>query len=253
MGFRNFIKYAGEVGRAVRIGQNKAKRDIELCKMFFDEHGNNPPYEIAERFFSSLGDDVDRDSEYEEKAYLKDIRKFQDKWRKSNPEFRLPGGVTVGRIAIQLPDGMSMDDVDNTVEGREFLANAISNLISEKTGVPVEEVRAAFVRRGLQANLEAGKCLGCGGDIDEDGDCVGDQGLTPTPTQPEVSETEQLEQYVSTLSSTDKLRRLVYLRSRLDQLKAESEEIDGVTPGMADELNSIVAELAALNKSTGSL
>jgi hypothetical protein len=62
-------------------GKEKALRDINLAKMFWEEHGGKPGNEVSHRFFTSLGDDVDESNKWEVNAYKKDVARYQKEWR----------------------------------------------------------------------------------------------------------------------------------------------------------------------------
>jgi|GEM_PF-3541136 len=55
--------------KSAKVGIRKAERDIKLVRMFMEEHNQNPPEEIASRFFMSLGDDLDQSSKPQMDGY----------------------------------------------------------------------------------------------------------------------------------------------------------------------------------------
>jgi len=63
-----------------RTGKAKARRDMDLADMFFEEHKGEPPHDIAKRFFQSLGEDVDVNDSVERDAYAKGISAYENEW-----------------------------------------------------------------------------------------------------------------------------------------------------------------------------
>jgi len=67
-------------------GAEKARRDGALVKMFFEEHNGKPKREIAIRFLSSLGNDVNSRDKHEVGAYAKGVGRFLEKVMQADPE-----------------------------------------------------------------------------------------------------------------------------------------------------------------------
>lgn len=61
-------------------GKSKARRDIALAEMFFEEHKGDPPREIARKFFTSLGEDVSRTDRIELATYDRAAHKYEHEW-----------------------------------------------------------------------------------------------------------------------------------------------------------------------------
>lgn len=208
--------------RSFQIGTSKAKRDIELVQVFMQEHDHNPPSNIADPFLESLGRDVNREDQAEAAAYRLHIEAFQ----RSYVRQRRSG---ISAQVFEVPIGEDgMPDIQGIAEQfGEETAQALIGALSDILG------------RRREENLEAGKCLGCGGGITAEGDC-----------DREVSETETgLD--VASMSPSDKLNHITSLRAQLDQIKASVGEVGDLTPSEQVKLDRISAELQLLAESEG--
>jgi hypothetical protein len=65
--------------KATKVGLSKARRDVSWARDFMKEHEGNPPVKIAKKFFDALGEDVDRENEFETVGYAEGIKGFQEK------------------------------------------------------------------------------------------------------------------------------------------------------------------------------
>jgi hypothetical protein len=151
----------------------KAIRDCEFGEEFMAVHNQNPEREIAKKFFLSLGGDVTP----EEFPHYRKLRmKWVERWIARHPAedrtFRFPSEEppSVQIIPVNLGD----------INPTSGLIGAIRDAMIAAMIEQDPEVKEQ-VEQQRRDNLEAGKCLGCGGGIDADGLCDG---------TPPVSETE---------------------------------------------------------------
>lgn len=143
----------------------KAIRDCEFIEEFMAVHNQNPDREVAKKFFLSLGDDVT----HEEFPRYKKLRtKWVNRWIARHPvadrTFRFPSEEPprVRIIPINLSDLSSSSNMIGAIR------DAMIAAMAEQDPDVLEQVRQIS-----RDNLEAGKCLGCGGGIDADGMCNG--------------------------------------------------------------------------------
>ncbi len=133
MGFIDNMKSKAE---ATREGRRKAERDIDLVTQFIDVHNGKPDYEIAKRFFSSLGDDVRPGPETV--SYMKHTEKFQTYVRESgliDPKGRPPS--IVGATVIDLGE-INMDNLP------QILASFAAQVMNAGGGLTPEAVAEAL-------------------------------------------------------------------------------------------------------------
>ncbi len=226
-----------------REGARKAQRDIALAKAFFAEHNDNPPFDVAARFFGSLGDDVNNDKYHEVRAYMVSIRRYQKAWAKRHQggeatfgsQLGLRGGdVDVKVIAIPMDEVMQ-----NLPDGGDAIREIVQALLGQNPDYQ------AGLAEGRRQSKEAGYCLGCGGTINEDGACQGD-GDPEWNGDPATAKGNPANRVSETLTREQKLAKVAQLRSRLDQLQAEYREIGGANEQMHDAVNAILAEITEL-------
>lgn len=226
-----------------REGARKAQRDIALAEAFFAEHNDKPPFDVAVRFFSSLGDDVNSNKYHEVRAYRVSIRRYQKSWAKRHKDsdatfgsqLGLRGGdVDVKVIAIPLGEIMQ-----NLPDDGDSIRKMIQALLGQN---PDYQAGLAESRR---RSKEAGYCLGCGGTIGDGGECQRD-GDPEWNGDPATARGNPANRVSETLTCEQKLAKVAQLRSRLDQLQAEYHEIGGMNEQMRDATNAILAEIAEL-------
>lgn len=184
MGFMADIQEAAE-------GRRKAKRDIELHKMFMDEHGNDPESSIAARFYASLGDDVAHSGTVEHDVYSKLTKKFQVKYRTrfmklkfkelgmSRTEWRAYRKVdraakSVERARAKKRKKIQVIPVEQLLKNPD-VASAFASALIDALVDANPELREKRDER-LRENRDAGECVGCGGPVNDDGYCMGEFG-----------------------------------------------------------------------------
>lgn len=239
-----------------REGARKAQRDIELAKAFFAEHNDNPPFDVAKRFFTALGDDVDSSKPREVRAYMLTIGKFQRKWGKAHPNGLGGGSFGTGSpevsiSVISIPLGGSLADALGNVFGNGENAPDAADLMKIVREMLMNDPNyRAGIEHARELNREAGYCLGCGGGLDEDGACDG-TGDEDWDGRPETAKGNPANRkpVSETLTREQKLAKVTQLRARLDQLLAEYKELKGQSPEAQAQLSEIVAEIEALEKS----
>jgi hypothetical protein len=233
MGFISNVKEARE-------GVRKARRDIDLAKAFFAEHNDNPPFDVAERFFSALGNDVDGSKPREVRAYMFTIGKFQRQWLNEHPNGVSTNDspdISISVVAVPLAfDGDKPDPVT--------IMKIVRDMLMQDSNY------RAGVEQAQAMNREAGYCLGCGGGLDEDGACdgTGDEDWDGTPETAKGNPANRVSE-TAPLTSEQKVAKITQLRARLDQLLAEYKELRGHSPEAQAELTKIMAEIEALEAS----
>lgn len=227
-----------------REGARKAQRDIALAKAFFAEHNDNPPFDVAVRFFNSLGDDVNSSKYHEARAYMVSIRRYQKAWAKRHKGSDATFGSQVSQpdvdvrvIAIPLGEVMQ-----NLPDGGDAIREIIQAALSQNPDYQ------AGLAEGRRQSKEAGYCLGCGGTINEEGVCQGD-GDPEWNGDPATAKGNPANRVSETLTREQKLAKVAQLRSRLDQLQAEYREIGGANEQMNEAIDAILAEIAELENS----
>ena len=143
----------------------KAIRDCEFGEEFMAVYNQDPEREIAKRFFLSLGGDV---TPKEFPHYKKLRMKWVERWIARHPAsertFRFPGEEppSVQIIPVNLGDLKPSSGIIGA------LRDAVIAAMAEQDPSVIEQIE-----QNKRDNLEAGKCLGCGGGIDADGLCDG--------------------------------------------------------------------------------
>jgi len=94
-------------------GAEKARRDGALLKMFFEEHNGKPKTEIAIRFLSNLGSDVNSRDKYEVGAYTKGVDRFLDNVMKAEPDIIAELIAAKAAVALaQMVPLLSEEEID---------------------------------------------------------------------------------------------------------------------------------------------
>lgn len=142
----------------------KARRDIELSTLFFDEHNHQPPHAIAHKFFSeNMSEDV---TPAERKTYSRIVGAWQYRYAKAHPE-TAPHWLNKRKRGLRENPETQIGFLSVDANGNPVL-----------TGNPVLDVIAQMMATsrefGRRMNIAAGKCLGCGGTLDEEGWCSGE-------------------------------------------------------------------------------
>jgi hypothetical protein len=239
---------------ALRAGVTKALRDTRTAAAFLI--GKTHP-EPDHPFWDTLKADLSKEDtpagDAERAAYKHIQSKFMQGWLAANfvplptdYERAFPG-FTVVEV-----------DRDDLIEAiREDGADGVRRLVEkqQEQGGPSPEQLARW-EKARQANLTAGKCLGCGGSMTEDGSCVGDGSSEYDPDDDstlrrEVSETGVRYLPVESEPVDSKITRL---RAQADQLRAEDEELYRLTgehdAGLAYKIGRIDAEIVKLTGNT---
>lgn len=251
MGFIGNVK---EAVKDAREGVRKGRRDIDLAKAFFAEHNDNPPFDVAKRFFTSLGDDVDTSKPREVRAYMHTVGKFQRAWIKAHPNGLGGGSFGTGSpevsiSVVSIPAGSSLADVLDKVFGDGTSVPDAADLMKIVREMLMNDPNyRAGVERARELNREAGYCLACGGGLDEDGACDG-TGDEDWDGRPETAKGNPANRVSETLTREQKIAKVTQLRARLDQLLAEYKELRAQSPEAQAQLSEIVAEIEALEKS----
>jgi hypothetical protein len=183
--------------KSKKLGRAKGKRDVALARLFFEEHNDEPPTDVATRFFSSLGDDVSRANRVESMAYVKTIRGYQKSWMKkhikkygergssplmSGRDINLMSGGDINDLPPEVREQIERMMGDGKADVRVFkfdMGELLRELFDEDSGGDaaqsiVEILRHVIAEKTRQEFLEAGYCLGCGGTIDDQGECQSD-------------------------------------------------------------------------------
>lgn len=236
---------------ALRAGVTKARRDATTAAAFLV--GKTDP-EFGHPIWATLATDVPgfrgwggrtptAAEQAEHDAYKRIQGNFMRRWMAANYN----PGFTVVEV-----------DRDDLIEAlRTDGAAGLQRLIAEQQGGPSPEQIARWAR-ARQANLDAGKCLGCGGSTTEDGSCVGDGDDDYEPDNDstlrrEVSETGV--RYLPVDSEPAEVHAeidatITRLRAHADQLRAEDDELFRLTgehdSGLAYKIGRIDAEIIKL-------
>lgn len=212
---------------ALRAGVTKALRDTRIAATFLIGKTDTEP---DHPFWRTLATDVPghkgwvdfepTDAEKaEHDAYKRLERRFIDAWMIEN---FVPPGITLVEV-----------DRDDLLEAiRKDGAEGVVRLLeqTQNQGGPSSEQRARWAQ-ARAANLIAGKCLGCGGGMTEDGSCLGDGDADYDPDYDktlrlQVSETGVLYIPIEQEPAGAKVARL---RAQVDQLQAEDDELFRLT------------------------
>lgn len=97
-------------------GVRKGRLDVRLADQFFQAHGNAPEYEVAERFFTTLDEWVDRGDSFEMRGYQLTIRRYL---RRKGPELVQASmeKLVARKIALKIAEALRTAD-----EGSDGLA-----------------------------------------------------------------------------------------------------------------------------------
>jgi hypothetical protein len=245
---------------ALRAGVTKALRDTRTAAAFLIGKTHPDP---DHPFWDTLQADVSRDDtelgRIERTAYKKIKDRFMQEWLAAN-FVPLPSDVA---LASALPGFTVVEvDRDDLVEAlRNEGAIGLQKLIAQQQGGPSPEQLMRWAR-ARQANLDAGKCLGCGGTTTQDGSCAGDGDENYDPDDDstlrrEVSETgvRYLPVYRDPAEVHAEIDATVtFLRAQVDQLRAEDGELFRLTgehdAGLAYKIGRIDAEIVKLTGNT---